>query len=625
VLKVLASGLAALRLGVAATLLGAAAWVLSWRLLWKQPAGSDTLFHLQLATWVSASWPRIDWWFRWDASGLSYREGYPLAAHWLVAAMARVAGLETAGALQVVQFLVTPLCALGVYLFCAWRLQRPLAGLAAGLFYLLNPISWTFLVDWGFFANQVGTVLFMPCLIALDACFAGWLAGRRDWPWRLTAVAFAGLTALMGMVAPSIVWAPLLALPAYAAAAGDRRAALRWLLLAAPALAAAALALSAFWALPLQDYLSVVASRAPRPTYSPSLFHLWSPQQVLQLRPPRLAGPDSVYDRASLSPAAWLPALAGAGLAIFQPRLRPLVLLAGFGLLSMTWEPLYAATFDVPLLPFAVHFRVGMLFLQFGVPVLAAAGLFALPPWLLSRLARLMDPLPTLPARGRDRFEASLERRASIRPFELSLPSDSHHHFAEGGRGGNLFPPHLFWRLAGAWAATLVSLALLAADITLLAQPVAGAPHSVAYGTFGYFDKADLWQRHRDDPCGNSLAGYPVCRSGPLTSAFSLTELLDACRRPSGGMRQEVPVCASISDLKAPRSDAADGRLVGQARSWCASQGPGDPVCSALLPDLLDQLGDPRLWRAEGELRGRLRAAASRTPSDRRTRHRRLQ
>ena len=102
-LKVLASGLAALRLGLAATLLGAAAWVLSWRLLWKQPAGSDTLFHLQLATWVSASWPRIDWWFRWDASGLSYREGYPLAAHWLVAAMARVAGLETAGALQVVQ------------------------------------------------------------------------------------------------------------------------------------------------------------------------------------------------------------------------------------------------------------------------------------------------------------------------------------------------------------------------------------------------------------------------------------------------------------------------------------------------------------------------------------------
>jgi len=547
VLRALAAGVGTLRLCVAAALLGALAWVLSWRLLWEGPAGSDTLFHLQLASWVSASWPRIDWWFRWDASGLSYREGYPLAAHWLVAALARAVNLQIPGALQAIQFLVNPLCAIGVYLFGAWRLQRPLAGLAAGLLYLLNPISWTFLVDWGFFANQVGTVLFMPCLIALDVCFAGWLAGRRDWSWRLSAVAFAGLTALMGMVAPSIVWAPLLALAAYAAAAGSRSAALRWLLLSAPALAGAALVLSAFWALPLQDYLNVVGSRAPRPTYSPSLFHLWSPQQVLQLRPPRLAGPDSVYDRASLSPAAWLPALAALALAVFQPRLRPLVLLAGFGLLSMTWEPLYAATFAVPLLPLAVHFRVGMLFLQFGVPLLAAAGLFALPAGLLGCLAR---------------------------------------------------PRRRAWRLPVAWAATLVSLGLLAADVTLLAQPVAGASHSVAYGTFDYLDKGDLWHRHADDPCRNvDLAGTPLCRSGPLTSSFSLTELIDACRRPSGGVREEVPVCASLSDLRAPRSAGADGRLVDQARAWCGAQGRGDPVCASLLPGLLDQLGDPGLWR----------------------------
>jgi hypothetical protein len=62
-------------------------------------------------------------------------------------------------------------------------------------------------------------------------------------------------------------------------------------------------------------------------------------------------------------------------------------------------------------------------------------------------------------------------------------------------------------------------------------------------------------------------------------------------------MRQEVTICASLSDLRAPRSAAADSRLVEQSRAWCAGQGAGDPVCSALLPGLLDQLGDPRLWR----------------------------
>src|SRR2546423_621402 len=111
VLRLLAAGTGALRLLVAAALLGMIAWVLSWRLLWEGPAGSDTLFHLQLATWVSASWPRIDWWFRWDASGLSYREGYPLAAHWVVAGLSRAGHLGIAGALQTIQFLVSPLCA----------------------------------------------------------------------------------------------------------------------------------------------------------------------------------------------------------------------------------------------------------------------------------------------------------------------------------------------------------------------------------------------------------------------------------------------------------------------------------------------------------------------------------
>jgi len=51
------------------------------------------------------------------------------------------------------------------------------------------------------------------------------------------------------------------------------------------------------------------------------------------------------------------------------------------------------------------------------------------------------DPLPTLPARGRDKIPASLGRPDSLRPSELLLPSDTQRHSAEGGWGGNLFPP----------------------------------------------------------------------------------------------------------------------------------------------------------------------------------------
>src|ERR1700730_10885334 len=48
-------------------------------------------------------------------------------------------------------------------------------------------------------------------------------------------------------------------------------------------------------------------------------------------------------------------------------------------------------------------------------------------------------------------MRASLESPNSLRPYELSVPSDSQRHFAEGGRGGNLFPPHVSPQGGGKW------------------------------------------------------------------------------------------------------------------------------------------------------------------------------
>jgi len=174
-----------LGLAVCSVLVLAVSYVLSWRLLVGDAAGSDLPFHLDLARWVDSTFPAIGWWYPWDANGIPYREGYPLAAHWTAVAVARAAHLTVADGLQVVEFLVSPLCALGVYAYVAWRLRRPVAGLVAALLYLLSPMAWTLLADWGFYANQAGTVLFMPALIAIDACFARWLAGDRGWRFRL--------------------------------------------------------------------------------------------------------------------------------------------------------------------------------------------------------------------------------------------------------------------------------------------------------------------------------------------------------------------------------------------------------------------------------------------------------
>lgn len=366
------------RLVVAAVILGGTAYVLSWQILHGGPAGNDIGFHLNLAEWVATTFPNLGWWYPWDDHGIPYRLGYPLAAHWLAVAAARAAGTGIPQGIQLVEFAITPLGAIGAYAFCAWRLHSPLAGLVAGFLYLLSPLAWTFLVDWGFYANQAGTVLFMPTLIALDAFFEEWQAGRRGWAFRVSALLTIGLTAVMAWISPFLLGASLAAVLAYALAArpGAGRPHLRWLLLVAPSLLAGTFLLTAFWSLPQQGYLALIGSRVPPRAYDPGLFNVWSFGQIFAWRP---LDPNPLFDRTTLTPAAWLPALAGAVSAIRDRKARVLLALVAFGVLTMVTHALAALTWGLPVLPYLVHARGGVTLVQFGVPVLAGIGLVQVP------------------------------------------------------------------------------------------------------------------------------------------------------------------------------------------------------------------------------------------------------
>jgi hypothetical protein len=535
----------AIQFVVAGIILMLVAYVLSWRILWDGVTGSDSPYHLDLTNWIASSFPAIDWWYRWDAGGVPYHEGYPLAVHWLTVAVSRATHLGLTNAMELVQFSITPLCAIGVYAFCALRLKRPLVGLVAGGLYLLSPMAWTFLVDWGFFANQAGTVLFMPFLIALDLFFEQWTSGARGWRYRLSAIAVMALTAALGMISPAIVGAPLIAIFAYGAAvthgSGARR--LRWIFLMAPLLVAGAVLLAAFWALPLNDYLHVVAARQPPQVYGPDLFHLWTLGQVLQLHPIR---PAIIQDRTSLSPAVWIPALVGTVMALWDGRIRVFLALIVFGLLTMTAQWWYAATFDLPLFGYLATFRAGMLFLQFLTPILAGLGLLVVP-----------------------------RATAAFLPSRVGLPSAGDRRVAAGLIAGGLL--------------------LGALGIRAFALHVDGYPHRVAYGAFEP-DVRDLWKHHSDDPCAVVGAqAPPLCGSARLSNAFSITELINGCRDRFGNLRPQVPLCAALKDIHAPQWSANDDQLVASTLSWCATS--TDPVCRASFSPLAAQLLSPAQWR----------------------------
>jgi hypothetical protein len=383
--------LGVLRLVAAATIVTAIAYVLSWQILWKGMAGSEAPFHLHLIEWVATTFPNLPWWYPWDGMGVSYREAYPLASHWLAVAASRIFSTGLEGGAQVIQFGLMPLSALGLYAFFDWRLKRPVAGIVAGVLFMLSPLPWVEWTHFGLFASWVGMPIFMPAVIALDVFFTAWLAGDRGWRLRAGVAGFIGLTTLMGIVSPHLLGAPLLVAPAYVLAiprASSRRA-WRWLLVCVPMLWGGVVLLSLFWLGAELQYLSVVRSHWAGAGTNFDINRLWpiALSDLLSISPLKTQDLPALY---SLSPAVLLPALLGAMAAFRNGKARLFLALAAASIVLMTFRDLYRPFFGVPgFAEFAVvAHRPFQLLASFAVPALAAIGLFELPSYALDVIAK---------------------------------------------------------------------------------------------------------------------------------------------------------------------------------------------------------------------------------------------
>jgi hypothetical protein len=543
----------ALRLALAASFFVAVAYVLSWQLLWEGMAGSEAPFHLHLIEWVASAFPNLPWWYPWDGMGVSFREGYPLAAHWFAVALSRLLSLNLEGGAQVVQFTLMPATATGLYAFCDWRIRRPLIGMAAGLLFLLSPIGWVEWTHFGLYASWVGMVFFLPSLIALDAFFFAWLGGDRGWRFRLSAALFVALTTAMGLVSPHILAAPLMVAVVYAVAVprDSARRVWTWLLVAVPALYLGIVLLSAFWLGAEIQYLAVVRSHwaGAGTNFDAGRLSQFDLGSILSLHPIRDGNVNDLY---SVSPAVLLPAILGIPLAWRHARARMFLAVLVVGLVFMAFPDLLAPLFVVPGFKefgVVVH-RPFQLLLAVAAPALGAIGIFEGVPLLLA----------TLTVRRRAWSPAIRTAAAVLLPFVLVavLGTDV---LAFGGRveGG----------------------AQLAYGPSL--------PHAPALG--------DLWLHHSTDACAPTLPGYgALCADQNLRATFSILQLVAACRDSSGSTRTDVPVCGGLR-LDDPQSLGwtGDSGLIAQTVSWC--QGRADPVCDSFYSPLAQQLLDPSQWR----------------------------
>jgi 6-pyruvoyl-tetrahydropterin synthase related domain len=552
--------LGAVRLVVAAAIIFATAYVLSWQLLWGGMAGSEAPFHLHLIEWVAQTFPNLSWWYPWDAMGVSYREGYPLASHWLAVAASRVFGTDLEGGGQVVQFAVMPLTAIGIYGFFDWRVKRPLTGLVAGLLFLLSPIGWVELTHFGHYASWVGMVLLMPALIALDAFFFAWLRSDRSWRIRAAAVGFIVFTSLLGLVSPHLLAAPLIVAPAYGLAlprASSGRA-WRWVLTVVPPLYVGVALLSAVWLGGELQYLAVVRSHWAGAGSTLDLARLDRVDlgSLLSLHP--LAS-GNVGDLFSVSSAVLIPAVLGSALAFTDGRARMFLGLAVLGVALLLFPELYGPLFAIPgFHEFGdVAHRPPQLLVSVAAPALAALGLFELPRLVFGWAAK----------RWRWRAGVRLGVAVALPAALLVAFAGDVYAFSERVDGGGrlAYGPSLSTSPAPAGFA-------------------AGAP-----------DLRDIWQHHPADVCLLPGGSSSLCSDRELSANFSIGQLVLACR-PAGQTRQDAPVCRGLQldDPLAPRWSGGS-TLIADTIAWC--QGRTDPVCDARYLPLSDQLLDPGQWR----------------------------
>lgn len=153
-----------------------AAYVLGgYYFLVKGAWGSDMGMALSMVAWVDKYFPRVPFWYPLAGGGSSFTHSYPVFSFYLVAILKRLTGLNLIEAFRVLGFSSVPLMALGIYIFVSIRFKNQTAALIASVLYLLSPIAWVWLFDWGFYADSVSHMFVMPAIIFWDLFFTSFL------------------------------------------------------------------------------------------------------------------------------------------------------------------------------------------------------------------------------------------------------------------------------------------------------------------------------------------------------------------------------------------------------------------------------------------------------------------
>lgn len=184
---------------VAVVIIVAASYILGGKEFLAGSWGTDFRSALSNAYWIDKYFPNVPFWYPLAGGGVSITHSYPMLAFYIVSILHRLTNFNVTQVFAFLAYSSVPLMATGIYLFVATRIKNQTAALVAAIFYLVSPLAWTWIVDWGFYAEAVSHIFVVPAIIFWDLFFNSYITNpqqRRNVFYLILASLFLSLTLL---------------------------------------------------------------------------------------------------------------------------------------------------------------------------------------------------------------------------------------------------------------------------------------------------------------------------------------------------------------------------------------------------------------------------------------------
>ena len=512
--------------------------------------GGDRPLHIAYIEWLNIYFPDIPHWFPSQGGGMSLLHGYPLVAHWLVILLSRLSGLSLLQAGSIVSFLSFPLTAIGIYVFCWTALKNQTVGLIAAVLFLLTPLTWTWIHDWGFFPYGVAIVFLPLTLIFYDQYLSVVLRDPRSSRRRIWMVGVIMSIALSTIAHPAVGASGAMAILLFALFSaltcepGKRAEFLRHTARSFLFIGPPILLLLAFYAVPFYQYGQIANREGLNSPALNQIVHI-PRAEFLGLRPI-----DSLIVHTRMSNPLVVTLLLGIGL-LLSPRMSrkafALILTAIFaGLYSLFPELPYSLGKLSSILPMVFGLRASLGIVMVLFPVGAAFGAWALANAVL---------VPSTIIRRRE------DRNYEEKPQRLQ------------GRG----------LVASGLALVLVGFGAIA-----IGRLHSIKPYHLSYGPSRLgIDTRDIWELSSDDPCELPTQRGQVAALCNLSIARAKLNIQDfklSCNLPGLEDRMVPPLCNNSQPTTAAVQEFIEGCQEAEGRI-----DDGGP-CGARVKNFYDQL-----------------------------------